>query len=170
MVVAGLAYSTVEALATAASAGWALLLGMVLLTPAALGTYALASAVARGEAPSINLLLSGFKDGRAYALGALTTVLVFAGLLLFLLPAVVVMVGMTWSLAVLHRRPVGALDAARRSFALAKENLGFTLLFLALTLVLHSLGTGTILLGAFTFPFLVCLKLVLFEQLDRGLE
>jgi hypothetical protein len=168
---AGLLAAVVQAFLIASTAGWAILLGMVLTVPAYMGVYAVASAGTRGEAIDVHTLLSGFKDPRAYALGVAQSVLLVVSILLFVLPVFVSVVGLTWSAVALQRRPdIGAIDAIKRSFGLARKHLGITLLITLMAIIFDSLGTGTLLLGAVTIPIMVCVKLIAFEAVDDGLH
>lgn len=166
---AGLVLSTISALANVATAGWAVLLGFVLLTPATVGVVALADAVRQGQEPQLGMLFEGFKNARAYALGFLTTVLIVVGLLALILPGFVVGVGLVWAVVALHKRRLAALDAVVFSFGLARDNLGLSVIFLAFACFMEMLGQGTIILGAFTLPFVVCAKVAAFDKIaPRG--
>jgi hypothetical protein len=166
---AGLVVSTISAMATVATAGWAMVLGWVLLTPAAVGVVALADGVKKGHEPSLDLALAGFKNARAYALGLLTSVFVLMGLAALVLPGLVVAVGLVWATVALHMRQLAAFDAAAFSFGLVRDNLGLSVLFFAFACFMEVLGQGTILLGAFTLPFVVCAKVAAFDQIaPRG--
>ncbi len=164
-VVWGLAVAALQACLAVATAGWALLLGLMVLVPANIGLFAIVVAAARGETPTPATVLEGFRIPRAYALGLLETLLLCVGLVFFVVPGLIFAVATTWSAVALYRRNLGAWDAVTHSLALTRSHLGLTLLLLILTMGLQSLGTGTIVLGALTLPLAACLKVVLYEQI-----
>lgn len=166
----GLAVAGLQAAMSAATAGWALVLGLCLVVPTKLGLYAIADAAAHGRAVGWDDVLSGYKRGSAYMLGLLETFLLIAGLLALVFPMIIVAIGLTWSIAAMHRRDLGAVEAVKHSFYLARLHLGLTLGVAFVALVLDSLATGTILLGALAAPLVACLKTVAFEQIDPRLD
>jgi hypothetical protein len=163
----GLTVSLFQAAMGVVTAGWALLLGLAVIVPLNVGLYAIADAAANGDRVDLDTILTGFKRGPAYALGILQTVLLVAGLLLFVLPVLIVLPALTWTVPALHRRKMAALDAVVYSAGLAKRHLGLTLAVMGFAFLLDSLATSTIVLGAFTLPLMACLKTVVFEQIAR---
>lgn len=166
----GLAVAAVQAAMGAATAGWAWVLGLVILVPTQVGVYAIADAAARGDTVTFATMMEGYKRGPAYVLGLLETLLLVAGLLAFVFPIIFVAVALTWTTAALYRRNMGAWEAVRHSFSLTRSHLGLTLGVCLVAVVLDTVATGTILLGAIGVPLLACLKTVAFEQADPELD
>ena len=163
----GLAVAAFQAALGAATAGWALLLGLAVMVPMQVGLYAIADATVKGDPISGDTLLRGFRLGPAYALGLLETLLLVGGLLMFVLPMFVVSLALTWSVPFLFRRDRAALNAVIDSAKLTRDHLWLTLGVLCVATCLNLLGTGTVVLGVITLPLMVCLKTVVFEQLTR---
>ena len=163
----GLTVSLFQAGLGFVTAGWALLLGLAIIVPLNVGLYAIADAAANGDTVDADTVLAGFKRGPAYALGVLETVLLVASLLVFVLPVFIVLPALTWAVPALHRRQLAALDAVVYSAGLAKRHIWLTLGVMGFAFLLDSVATGTIVLGAFTLPMMVCLKTVVFEQIAR---
>lgn len=166
----GLAVSALQAAMGAATAGWALLLGLCLIVPTKVGLYAIADAAARGVPVTLEVVLSGYKRAPAYVLGLLETALLVVGLLALVLPMFLVAFGLTWTTVALHRRQLGAIEAVQASFRLSRAHLGLTLGVCAVGFVLDSVATGTILLGVLAAPLIACLKTVAFEQIDPQVD
>lgn len=162
----GLAVAVFSAALTAATAGWAILLGLCLIVPTHIGLYAVAEAAACGDEIDASTVLQGFRRGPAYLLGLLETLMLVVGFLALVLPAVILAAGLTWTTVALYRRELGPLQAIRRSLSLAWSNPGLTAAVCVLAWALNTLGSGTIVLGAVAVPLVACIKSVAFEQIS----
>lgn len=163
---AGLAVSGLHAAFGYITAGWALILGLMILVPTKLGLYHIARATARGEQVDFSTMVRGFSNPSAYVVGLIETTLLIAGLLLFVAPMFWVAFAISWTTPALASRKLGAIAAIKRSFKLAHANLGLTVGVMLCGVVLELLADSTIVVGALTAPLLACIKIVLFEQID----
>lgn len=163
---AGLAVSALHAAFGYISAGWALILGLMILVPTKLGLYHIALATARGEPVDLSTVTRGFRNPAAYVVGLIETTLLIVGMLLFVAPVFWVAFSISWTTPALAHRKLGAVAAIKRSFKLAHANLGLTIGVMLCGVVLELLADSTIVVGALTAPLLACIKSVLFEQID----
>jgi small-conductance mechanosensitive channel len=118
------------------SASWQLLIGL-LFYPLYTGALILfLDAKTRGEAPANrNLIAATLRMWPTFAvLTALSTLLIMAGLSLFVLPGVWVMVKLVFSEYLLVLRGLGPLDAMRQSFTMTR---GHTVRILACVLFVY---------------------------------
>ncbi len=118
------------------SASWQLLIGL-LFYPLYTGALILfLDAKTRGEAPAKrNLLAATLRMWPTFAvLTALSTLLIMAGLSLFVLPGVWVMIKLVFSEYLLVLRGLGPLDAMRQSFTMTR---GHTVRILACVLFVY---------------------------------
>lgn len=161
----GLAVALFSAAFTAATAGWAIVLGLCLIVPTHIGLYAVAEAGAQGDPIDAATVLQGFRRGPAYLLGLMESVMIVFGLMALVLPGIVLAAGLTWTIVALYRRDLGPLQAIRRSLSLAWQHPALTAAVCLLTWALNTLGSGTIVLGAVAVPMVACIKSVAFEQI-----
>lgn len=161
----GLLVSIIQASVVAATAGWAMLLGLLVLVPANMALVSVAYSEARGESLSGDTILEGFRRGPAYALGMLESLILVIGFLFAIVPGFLAIVALTWATIAMFRDHLPAVDAVKQSFALTRDHPGLTIAMVIAAFALESLATGTIVAGAITLPLLVCLKVVVFEQI-----
>jgi hypothetical protein len=162
----GVAVSTIQGAMAYASGGLMLLLGMAILVPTNLSLYVLTDIVARGETPTIDRLLVGFKNPQAWLLGILETLILVAALIAFVIPGLILALALGWSVPLLARRQMGAAEAMRRSMRLTMERLGFSLGMVLLAWFLHSLGSSTMILGGLTLPLLAIARCIAIEMIE----
>jgi hypothetical protein len=162
----GVAVSVVQGAMAYASGGLMLLLGMAILVPTNLSLYVLTDLVARGETPTIDRLLDGFKNPQAWLLGILETFLLVIALMALVIPGIILAVALGWSVPLLARRQMGAGEAIRRSMSLTLEHLGFSLGMVFLAWFLHSLGSSTLILGGLTLPILAIARSIAIEMVE----
>lgn len=162
----GVAVSTIQGAMAYASGGLMLLLGMAILVPTNLSLYVLTDIVARGETPTVDRLLEGFKNPQAWLLGILETIVLVIALMALVIPGLVLALALGWSVPLLARRQMQAGEAMRRSVSLTLEHLGLSLGMVLLAWFLHSLGSSTMILGGLTLPLLAIARSIAIEMVE----
>ncbi|MFH1469035.1 MAG: hypothetical protein ABIO70_31905 [Pseudomonadota bacterium] len=161
----GLALAGLNWLIGAMSAGVGLVVASLVTFPASLGLYAAVYATANDQPVDAGVLFSGFRRPAAYLFGVMFVVALILGAMLFVLPAIYLLLALVWTQCYMQGRDKGAVAAFVASISLFNRNLGFCLLLAVVSYVLYSVGTVTFALAALTTPMRVVIEVVGFELL-----
>lgn len=132
-------------------------IGLVIGGPFALGYIIFAKNISRGEEARLEQIFDGFKHfGTALATNLLVAVAVIIGMLFFIIPGIILALGLSQSMFIISDdREIGAYDALRKSWEMMKgyktKFFGLGLLFFGLAL----LSALTLFIGLFwLIPFM----------------
>lgn len=148
-------------------------IGLVIGGPFALGLIIFATNISNDSDPRLEQIFDGFKQfGTSLATYLLSAVAVLVGLVLFIIPGIILALGLALSMYIISDdKEIGAYDALKKSWDMMNgyktKYLGMILLFLGLSILcLFTLGIGFLWL----IPFMQVTMVKFYEDVKRDNE
>ncbi len=133
---------------------------IITIPPLIYGLYMMCVDLMRGKEISFTSPFKGFNYFfRSWGLILLIGLMVFAGLLLLIIPGILLMIVLQYALAISVIENKGVIDSIKKSFNLGQNNFVFSLVLFLIVGILSAIGSALRIGGLVTMPFtslLVC--------------
>jgi hypothetical protein len=131
-----------------------LMIFIITIPPLIFGIYYLCAQLARGKKIQISDIFKGFNYFfTSWGLFIVAFFAVIIGFILLVIPGILLMILFQYAIAVAIIENKGAINSLKRSFAIGKDNFGFTLVLWILIAVISSIGSITRIGVLLTIPF-----------------
>ncbi len=140
---------------------------IITFAPLMFGIFYMAAKAAKGEKTEISDVFKGFDYFiTSWLIIIICGILVTVGLIFLILPGLIMMVLLQYSIAIAITEKTGAIDSIKKSIDLAKANFMYSILFMIIISLLNSAGS-TIAVGALlTMPFTALMAIVAVNKLN----
>lgn len=136
---------------------------------AVLGMTGAALDGARGKEVTIGTCFSGYQRFfTGLLLAVLYAIIVGVGFALLVIPGLVAAVLLTWSFLYMQDDDCGAVDAIKRSYELATDNVLSTVVTLVIAFILNVIGQATVIGWLLTTPLAMIFLAIVYDELRAG--
>lgn len=137
--------------------------------PLFFGLYYMGLKIVKGEKTEIKDVFRGFDYFlTSWALVIIAGIAVIFGLVLLVIPGILLIVLFQYAIPIAISQKLGAVDSLKRSYRLARDNFGFSLILFIALVIIKAVGAALAVLSVVTYPFTVVCLCVAALRLSEG--
>ena len=141
---------------------------IVTIAPLFFGLYYVTIQLYEGKKAKPFDVMRGFDYfWKSWGIAILAILCILIGFVLLIVPGLFLIVVFQYVIAVAILEKKGIVDSLKRSYAIGKENIGFSIVLMIIILLIEALGSITYIGLLFTIPFTTLLTIGAYNQIKK---